>query len=72
MSHLSKQFPIRDRGRRRVLHAVDDVSFALRSGETVALVGGSGSGSGSGKSRIARMLARLTVPTGGRSVHSGQ
>jgi ABC-type oligopeptide transport system ATPase subunit len=37
------------------------LSFALRSGETVALVGESGSG----KSTIARMLARLTVPTAG-------
>ena len=49
----------RDQG--RVPRAVDDVSFALRSGETVALVGECGSG----KSTIARMLARLTMPTAG-------
>ncbi|MFC6021200.1 ABC transporter ATP-binding protein [Plantactinospora solaniradicis] len=61
VSHLSKHFPLRDGRRRRTLRAVDDVSFELRSGQTVALVGESGSG----KSTIARMLVRLTSPTGG-------
>jgi peptide/nickel transport system ATP-binding protein len=61
VSGLTKDFVIRDRGRRRPLRAVDDVSFTLRSGHTVALVGESGSG----KSTIARMLARLTRPSAG-------
>ncbi len=61
VSGLTKDFPLRDHGRRRRLRAVDDVSFTLRSGHTVALVGESGSG----KSTIARMLARLTRPTAG-------
>jgi peptide/nickel transport system ATP-binding protein len=62
VSGLTKEFVIRNRGRRHTLRAVDTVSFTLHSGHTVALVGESGSG----KSTIARMLARLAVPTAGQ------
>jgi peptide/nickel transport system ATP-binding protein len=59
---LTKHFPagnaLFDRGR---VHAVDDVSFALRPGTITALVGESGSG----KSTVARLIARLYDPTAG-------
>lgn len=48
------------RERQRV-RAVDGVSFAVREGETLGLVGESGCG----KSTVARTLLRLEAPTGG-------
>lgn len=51
-----------DRRRRRVVHAVDDVSIKLWSGQVTAVVGESGSG----KSTLARILARMTTPSSGR------
>ncbi|MDT9684019.1 ABC transporter ATP-binding protein [Streptomyces sp. TRM76323] len=59
---LVKDFSVRTGLRRSRLRAVDDVSFSLAPGRTVALVGESGSG----KSTVARMIARLERPTGGR------
>jgi peptide/nickel transport system ATP-binding protein len=70
--HLTKHFKVAGSagpwGKKALLHANDDVSFALYPGKIVALVGESGSG----KSTIARMLARLYSPTSGQILFHGQ
>ena len=70
VENLSKHFPLRSPRawlRPTPLRAVDGVSFALRPGETLGLVGESGCG----KSTIARCLVRTLDPTGGRIVFDG-
>jgi peptide/nickel transport system ATP-binding protein len=52
---------------RQLLHAVDDVSFSVRKGETLALVGESGCG----KSTIARLIVGLYAPSRGRIEFDG-
>ncbi len=65
VSHLFKYFPLEDSD--DVLRAVDDVSFAIRRGETLGLVGESGCG----KSTVGRCLLRLHEPTGGEVFFEG-
>lgn len=60
VSGVSKRYPARRRGEKPV-QAVDDVSFTLRPGESLALVGASGSG----KSTIAKMITGVERPTQG-------
>ncbi len=64
---LTKTFRLGRSWRAEQLRAVDDVSFTLEQGRTIALVGASGSG----KSTIARMLAKLEVPTSGEILLDG-
>ncbi len=48
-------------GRKQIIHAVQDVSFTLRRGDALGLIGSNGSG----KSSIVRVLAGLQRPTRG-------
>jgi peptide/nickel transport system ATP-binding protein len=57
-----------EREPRRLLRAVDQVSFEISQGETLALVGESGCG----KSTVARLIARLYGPTEGRIEFRGR
>jgi peptide/nickel transport system ATP-binding protein len=50
------------------VHALNDASFVLRSGETLGVVGESGSG----KSTLAKALIRLTEPTSGSIIVNEQ
>jgi oligopeptide/dipeptide ABC transporter ATP-binding protein len=61
VSGLTLQFNLGAWWSKKMLHAVDDVSFTIARREIVALVGESGSG----KSTIARLLAMVYNPTSG-------
>ena len=67
VDHLKQYFPVRDGFKKMQLKAVDDVSFAIRPGETLGLVGESGCG----KTTVGRTLLRLYQPTAGRIEFDG-
>jgi ABC-type oligopeptide transport system ATPase subunit len=60
LDRVSKTYRVGSFGRGR-LTAVRDVTFDVKPGEVISLIGESGSG----KSTIGRMILRLTPPTGG-------
>ncbi len=66
---LTKDYRIRQGGfRSEAFRAVDDVTFEIPRGKTLALVGESGSG----KSTVAKMLLKLEEPTSGTIEIDGQ
>ncbi len=68
VSHLKQYFPIRNGFKTVNLKAVDDVSFNIRPGETLGLVGESGCG----KTTVGRTLLRLYNPTSGSVKFDGE
>ena len=71
VANLVTRFDIRSGILRRVtgrVHAVESVSFDIRAGETLALVGESGCG----KSTTGRAILRLVPPTSGSVVFEGR
>ena len=71
INNLVKYFPVRGGILQRVVawvQAVDDVSFAIREGETLGLVGESGCG----KTTVGRCILRLVPATRGEVLFNGQ
>lgn len=69
--NLKKYFPIQTNffGKpTRFLRAVDDVSFSVRRGQTVGIVGESGCG----KTTMGRVIMRLYDATGGSAIFKGK
>lgn len=70
LQHLKQYFPVSGDKlfERKVVKAVDDVSFHINKGETLGLVGESGCG----KTTVGRTLLRLYEPTGGKIFYNGE
>ena len=69
VKNLKKYFPVRTGLLKKTnLKAVDDVSFYIRRGETLGIVGESGCG----KTTLGRSILRLEEPTSGDIIYDGE
>ena len=68
VEHLKQYFQVRSGFKNLTLKAVDDVSFCIKPGETLGLVGESGCG----KTTVGRSLLHLYDPTGGTVRFEGE
>jgi len=69
VKNLKKYFPVKmGLGKKAYIKAVDDVSFFIKKGETLGLVGESGCG----KSTTGRTIIRLYEPTSGQIIFKGE
>ena len=67
IENLRKYFPVKGINGPGV-QAVQDVSFYIKKGETLGLVGESGCG----KTTLGRTILRLYEPTGGKIIYDGE
>ncbi|MHA1135733.1 MAG: ABC transporter ATP-binding protein [Candidatus Thorarchaeota archaeon] len=73
VEEVRKWFPVRSglfqlRGPKRYVKAVDNVSFEIEKGDSIAIAGESGCG----KTTLARTILRLIEPSGGAAYFKGQ
>ena len=68
VEHLKQYFQVRSGFKNMTLKAVDDVSFCIKPGETLGLVGESGCG----KTTVGRSLLHLYDPTGALKARKSQ
>jgi oligopeptide transport system ATP-binding protein len=69
VEHLQKHFPVRGGGfgNKKVVQAPDDLTFGIKKGETLGMVGESGCG----KTTAGRTILRLHEPTAGKIIYDG-